>query len=642
LSQGQRRLAAIMFTDMVGYTSLGQRNEWLSLALVEEQKKLIRPILSRHEGREVKTMGDAFLVELPSALEAVRCAYDIQRAIREFNISLPPEQRLHLRIGVHVGDVVESGGDISGDAVNLASRIEPLAEDGGVCLTRQVFDQVQNKFELPLTSLGARSLKNLSQPVEVYAMAMPWEERKAGPDQLDGRRIAVLPFANMSPDPGDEYFADGLTEELIDRLSQVGELVVIARTSVMSYKKKEKKITEIARELSAGSIVEGSVRKAGNSIRVTAQLINCTTEGHIWSSRYDRDLDDIFAVQTDIAEQVTNALRVRLLPREKEALQKKATESTEAHTLYLKGRYFWNERTKEALEKAMGYFNKALEKDPRFALALAGLADSYSIMLDRGYASGKDISDLNLKSAKRALEIDESLAEAHLALGGVFQHRLEWSSAESELKRAIELNPSLAQAHHWLSVQYSVLDRWGEDLEELEKAIELDPLSKVLRGLLAYDMVIAGKVDEGMKTAEAQVAERPDEYWGHLALSLACFRKSQVERAVEEAKKAYSVAGGQPWPMAFLLYILRETGKLKEAEETAKSYLITEGTRPWNLSQLAMVYLAMNDTDKAFELLNEAYERSDPGLMYFGWPPIFDSVRSDPRYLELRGKVKPR
>jgi adenylate cyclase len=211
-----------MFTDMVGYTALGQKNESLSLALVEEQRKVIRPILARHNGREVKTMGDAFLVEFPNTVDAVRCAYDIQRAIREFNLSLERDKRIHLRIGVHVGEVVESQGDISGDAVNVASRIEPLAEDGGVCVTGHVYDFVRGKVDLPLVSMGPKALKNVVTPVDVYKMVMPWEHaQEESVQELDSKTVAVLPFASMSPDPNNEYFADGLREELIDRLCQV-------------------------------------------------------------------------------------------------------------------------------------------------------------------------------------------------------------------------------------------------------------------------------------------------------------------------------------------------------------------------------------------------------------------------------------
>src|SRR5205807_8269636 len=238
-----------MFTDMVGYTSLGQRNESLSLALVDEQRKLIRPILNRHDGREVKTMGDSFLVEFSSAMDAVRCAYDIQRTTREFNFSAPAEQKLHLRIGVHLGDVVESQGDISGGAVNIASRIGPFAENGGISLSRQVYDLVQNKFDLPLVTLGAKTLKNVATQVELYKVTLPWQQdRTPSSTQLDKKRIAVLPFANISPNPSDEYFSDGMTEELIATLSRIKSLGVIARTSIIRYKGLTKPVVEIGRE----------------------------------------------------------------------------------------------------------------------------------------------------------------------------------------------------------------------------------------------------------------------------------------------------------------------------------------------------------------------------------------------------------
>ncbi|TMI41573.1 adenylate/guanylate cyclase domain-containing protein, partial [Candidatus Bathyarchaeota archaeon] len=280
LPEGDRRLAAIMFTDMVGYTALSQKDEGYSLQLLKEQRKLVRPFFPKHSGREVKTFGDAFLVEFASALEAVRCAFDIQQALHELNSGRPPESRLLLRIGVHLGDVIHSQNDVYGDDVNVASRIEPLAEPGGICITRQVYDHIKNKFEFPLSSLGKKELKNISEPTEVFRVILPWQKEVAVSPGFDVHRLAVLPLANISPDPKDSYFADGMTEELITVLSQLEGLRVIARTSVDHYAGREKRVSQIAQELQVGSVMEGSVRMAKDRIRVTVQLINTTNEEH--------------------------------------------------------------------------------------------------------------------------------------------------------------------------------------------------------------------------------------------------------------------------------------------------------------------------------------------------------------------------
>lgn len=301
-----------MFTDIVGFSSLTQKNERLALELLEEHRKIVRPIIASHNGHEIKTIGDAFLIEFGSALEATQCAIDVQKSLHDYHQRSTAERRIHLRVGVHVGDVVQRQSDILGDAVNIASRIEPLAEADGICISEQVYAQVRNKLDCQIEELGPHELKNIDYPVNVYRILPPWEDSAMAQVRLDRKRVAVLPFLNISPDPNDAYFADGLTEELMVRLSSISGLKVIARTSIMRYKGTSKSVREIGKELESGSVLEGSVRKAVNRLRVTAQLIDATTQEHLWAQNYDRDLEDVFAIQTEVAENVSNALKTQL------------------------------------------------------------------------------------------------------------------------------------------------------------------------------------------------------------------------------------------------------------------------------------------------------------------------------------------
>jgi TolB-like protein/Tfp pilus assembly protein PilF len=634
MAEEERRLAAIMFTDMVGYTALGQRNESLSLAMVEEQRKLIRSVLSKHGGREVKTIGDAFLVEFPNAVDAVRCAYDIQRSIRELNFSLASDKRIYLRIGVHLGEVLESQGDIAGDAVNVASRIEPLAEDGGVCLSRQVYDQVKNKLDFNLPSLGPKSLKNVAEPIEVYKVALPWERADEGASTGFNAttRIAVLPFANMSPDPSDSYLADGITEEIISIASNVSGLSIISRTSVMGYRATTKKLKEIGGELEVGSILEGSFRKAGNKIRITTQLINVSDDTHIWAQSYDRELDDVFAVQTDIAKQVADALRVKILPAERHRIERQPTSSTDAYSLYLKGRYYWNERTEESMKVAIRYFEKAIEKDPGFALAHVGIADCYSVLVGHGYISQAEGFPRAKVSLGKALEITNELGEAHASLGQMLHAEWDWEGSEREFQRALELSPSYATGHHWYSQVLASRGRMREALSEIERAHQLDPNSLIILSAKGIWLYYAGDYKGSMELQERILQTNPDFLPAMANVFWPYVHEGRLEEAAALIPRYMKLIENPTPVLGPLARAYATVGRVAEAKKTlaeAESAGESGYTSPLDIG-IAHYYLG--EVDLAFEWFGKAVEQRDPGLVWLKAEPEYDPLRTDPRF----------
>jgi TolB-like protein len=625
-----------MFTDIVGYTSLTQKNEALAMQLLEEHKSLVRPFFPRHNGKEVKTIGDAFLVEFASALEAVRCAFDIQQSMHEMNNGRLTEKQVQLRIGVHVGDVIHSQGDVYGDAVNVASRIEPLAMPGGICVSEQTYAHIKNVFEFPFTSLGRRELKNVGEPMGVFRVVMPWEQPTAAETPTYAtNRIAILPFRNMSPDPNDEYFAEGMTEEIISTVSGISGLDVISRTSVMGYKDTTKKVEEIGRELKVGSVLEGSLRKAGNRIRVTTQLIEVARDKHLWAQNYDRNLDDIFEVQSDVAKQVADALRVRILSPEIERIEKKPTDSTAAYTLYLKGRQLWNKRGLDDLKKAAEYFDLAIHEDPRFALGYAGLADC-CIMLRNDWGIDPDV---NLEKTKtmvaRALELDPGLAEAHATRGMVLLNECHLQQSEEEFRKAIELKPSYATAHQWFVHVLGPRLRWDEALEQIEKALELDPLSPIINDNYGtyyfwkreYSKAIAPysrSLELGMKSAHGDLANT----YGKMRMFDDMRR--EADAFVELLRDSFPLA--RMLADTYVAYYEDDKQTVGRLLPELEAHYQEPGMA--NAYAIALLHFYLGDKDKGFEWLERSYSRNE-GPIFIKLEPDLDGVRTDPRYLDL-------
>jgi adenylate cyclase len=644
LTEEQRKLAAIVFTDIVGYTTLSQRNEMNALHLLWKHNEMLRSSLGKYHGKEVKTMGDAFLLEFESALDAARWAIEIQKQLHERNLAASDSDRFNIRIGIHEGDVIHTGTDALGDAVNIASRIEPLADPGGICISESVYLQVRNRVPHQLAKLGEQKLKNVEVPITLYRIVLPWQEsltvRVDGDSDQDRQRVAVLPFANISADAADEYFADGMTEELISTLSRVNELSVISRTSAMQYKAKSKPIVEIGRELKAGTIVEGSVRKAVNRVRITVRMVDAKQDRQLWAESYDREIQDIFAVHSDIAQRIAEALRVRLLPSEKEDIERIATENTQAYTLYLKGRYYWNERSKEGNDKAAKFFEEAVKLDPKFALAYAGLADCYTLYGDYGWASPEENYPKAREYSMKAIEIDPDIAEAHTSLAWVCTaHDWKWEEAEKEFSKAMQLKPSYATAHQWYALFLSFLDRYGEAYEQVRRASELDPLSRVIGFYLAYVLLMMGRKEEATEQCKRVIEANPDYADAHRLLGFMYYMDSRNDEAIEEARRAVAISGGDALMKGELASVLGFIGQRAEADRILGELKDLSETTYVPSVEIAQVLLSLGRRDEAFEYLGKVdSDRSSRALFFRTWP-WYSEFRKDTRWLSVENRM---
>jgi TolB-like protein/Tfp pilus assembly protein PilF len=487
---------------------------------------------------------------------------------------------------------------------------------------------------VPLVSIGRKSLKNVSEPMEVFKMVLPWADQQDLTPVLDKTRIAVLPFSNISPDPADEYFADGMTEELIATMSRLGGLKVIARTSVMGYKGGHKKISEVAKELEVGSVLEGSVRKAGDRVRITIQLIDSRTSEHLWAESYERELRDIFAIQSEVSNTVAQALKVHLTSLEKVLIGKKQTLSPEAHTLYMKGRFYWNERSKEKIDKALVYFKKAVELDPGFALAYSGISDCYSVAVDYGWVNPDTGYPLAKENALKAIEIDDSLAEAHASLASSLGYDWDFAAMEREFNRAIELRPNYAPAYHWHSIELANVGRFPEAYEKELRGLEIDPYSNTLGLGAAVCLYFMGRFKEA-KVKLAELAEIHPDYVGIASWKASVHAMNgEFDEAVMEAERAAKIDKSATGKMN-LAQVYALAGRMEDAK---RAFELRAGEFV-PLSVLGATEILLGMKDEGFKHLEEAVEKKDAGILMLRFDPLLKPHLSGPKWDVIQKKI---
>ena len=642
--ENERRLAAIMFTDMVGYSALTQRNESLAISLLEEHRKVVRQFLTNHKGREIDTTGDGFLIEFASALDAVRCAVGIQSMFKEMNAQRPDEENIWIRIGIHLGDVIHTGRLVMGDAVNVAARIEPLAPAGGICVTAQVYASVLNKIEDLFESMGMPELKNIAVPIEVYRVS---GFGKAATTSIPVRkllpkdRVAILPLTNISSDPADEYFADGMTEELISSVSRTKGLRVIARTSVMRYKGSNKSINEIGRELNVGSILEGSIRKAGNKLRISVQFVDTSNEEPQWSQDYDREIEDVLEIQSSIAQKVAEALQKHVLDRLTHTVQQKAKRNPEAYINYLRGRQAWNQRTEESLKRAIGFFEESLKIDADYANAYTGLADSYATLALLEFMAPHEAYPKAKEAVGQALALDPQLAEAHTSLGLIqFQYDWDWEEAEKELKEAININPNYAPAHHFFADYLKAMGRFDEALVEIEKAQELDPLSLAINTGVGHVLYLSRQYDKAIEKYKRAVELDPNFMMTHIWFGRPYLEKGMFEEAISELETGVKLSGESTLALAMLGHGLASAGRKDETMQILETLKERAKTQYIPSYWIAVIYNGFKDKEQVLEWMKKAYAERSSWLVWSNVEPRFAWLRNDPDAVELLKAMK--
>jgi len=612
----ERRLTAILAADVVGYSRLmGIDEAGTVTALKEVRASFIDGKIAEHQGRVFKLTGDGILAEFPSVVNAVACAVELQRGIRERNADVPQDRRIQFRIGVNLGDVIVEGADIYGDGVNVAARLEGLAKPGGISISHSVRDQVGNRLSLVFEDTGEQKLKNIDRPIRVYNVSI----EQVAARKSDGRAltpeerpsIVVLPFNNMSGDSEQEYFSDGITEDIITDLSKVSGLSVVARHTAFTYKNKPVNVQEVGRELGVAYVLEGSVRKAGARVRVTGQLINSKDGTHIWADRFDRELTDIFAIQDEITHAIVEQLKVKLHPQERKSIAQAPTDNIEAYTYYLKGRDFLNRRSKRYLQLARQMFAKAVELDPKYARAYAGMADCDSYLYMTYHE--KVALDEVLATAEKALSLDPNLAEAHTSRGVALSAGQSYDEAKSEFEKALALDPDSYEAHYFYARSNFAQGNVDRAAALFDRAAKIRPddyqvpcLLVAIYKSLSRPQDAKNAARKGVELAERELALHPEDSRPAQIGSGALFALGEKDRAREWTARALAI----------------------DPDDLVAQY------------NAACNYSLLGDIDAALDLLEKCLPMlGHEKVQWAKYDSDFDPLRDHPRYQKLFERI---
>ncbi len=668
-----RQLAAIMFTDIVGYTAMMQANEQKAVAVIKHYNSTLEKLVHQFNGQVLNYYGDGSLCIFSSATDAVTCSLALQKELKN-------EPAVPLRIGLHIGEVFFEEAKALGDGVNVSSRIQSLGQENTILVSGEIYDKIKNNSSFSTISLGQFHFKNLDKPLEVFALTneglfIPKRSKMEGKlkkktglrriiiasfvvfffvagffiyityfneesgSATNEQSIAVLPFIDMSPAKDQEYFSDGMSEELLNLLAKIPGLKVISRTSSFSFKGKNQDVRKIGKDLNVAHILEGSIRKSGKVIRITAQLIEVQNGTHLWSETYDREMQDVFAIQDEISKMIVDILKIKLSGSHADQLARSFTENPEAHEAYLKGRYYWNMRTDEGIKKAIGYFEDAISKDSNYAAPYSGLADAYLTLYDYGLMSIEESTTKAKDAAQRALKINKMLAEAHNSLAHINLHEWKWESAENGFRHAIELNQSYVLAHHWYALCLTALGKANEAVGEMEKARELDPLSTRINADLGMAYLAAGRYDDAIGQEQKTLELNPKAAGAFWIRGMAYQQKKMFEQAIKDYRYALDIYPLDPNYLAALGHAYASSGNTAEARKVLDTLFVENKKEPVSPFFFALVYAGLDDKPKALEWLENAYKEKSGSVRYLKMEPRLQNLRNEPRYTALMKKI---